>query len=69
MLENGTFTLNISIPATVYVPTSAKDEVTEGSTSAGQATEVTFLHQEEVGVVFEVEAGAYEFRCKEGGHR
>ena len=30
MLENGTFTLNISIPATVYVPTSAKDEVTEG---------------------------------------
>src|SRR5436309_13759880 len=69
-IENGIFTLGITIPANttarVYVPASDKDEVTEGGMLAEQTAGVTFLHREGDRVVFEVESGTYEFQCKIG---
>lgn len=59
------FRLALTIPAnttaTVYVPASKADWVTEGGRRAGQAVGVKFLRMEEGAAVYEVGSGDYHF--------
>jgi alpha-L-rhamnosidase len=64
--EDGTFTLNISIPAnstaTVFVPASSPDDVTEGGGPADTSRGVTFLRMEKDRALYNVESGDYIFK-------
>lgn len=59
------FTLTVSIPAnttaTVFVPASSADKVTESGKLAQQSNSVSFLRQEKDRAVFSVESGDYTF--------
>lgn len=64
-IEEGVLTLEVAIPvnstATVYVPATGKDRVTESSVPAGQADGVKFLRAENGYVVYTVQSGRYWF--------
>jgi hypothetical protein len=63
-----TFTLKVTIPAnttaTVFVPASSADRVTEGRTPASLAKGIRFLHQGPGQAVYEVGGGQYEFHSR-----
>ncbi|HYP16035.1 MAG TPA: family 78 glycoside hydrolase catalytic domain, partial [Opitutus sp.] len=63
--ENGALVLECSIPAgataTVFVPASNADEVTEGGRPAARAPHVNFLRMEAGAAVFAVGSGTYRF--------
>ncbi|MBO0789890.1 MAG: family 78 glycoside hydrolase catalytic domain [Ktedonobacteraceae bacterium] len=63
--EAGALVLRIIVPAntmaTVYVPASARDRVTESSGPAHEAEGVTYLREESGRVVYKVMSGSYEF--------
>ncbi|HZT22223.1 MAG TPA: family 78 glycoside hydrolase catalytic domain [Verrucomicrobiae bacterium] len=60
-----TFRLQVAIPpgtsATVYVPASSPDRVTENGRPASQSKGVFFLRMEGGCAVFEIESGSYNF--------
>ncbi len=62
---NQSFTLDVSIPtntrATVYVPASAAEQVTESGKPAASAEGVSFLRLENGSAVFAVKSGKYQF--------
>jgi alpha-L-rhamnosidase len=64
-IANGRFTLNVTIPAnttaTVYVPSSAKDQVKESDRPAENSPGVKFLRQEKDSSLFEIGSGTYRF--------
>ncbi len=68
MLEDGTFTLNVTIPAnttaTVYVPADSAEFVTEGGRRAARAKAVQFLRMENGSAVFAIVSGDYQFVSK-----
>ncbi|RYG32665.1 rhamnosidase, partial [bacterium] len=59
-------TLDVTVPAnttaTVYIPASSVEAVTEGGTTAAQASGVRFLRMEKGKAVFEVGGGKYRFK-------
>ena len=61
-----TLTLSVHIPAnstaTVYVPATDASHVTEGSKPAAQSPGVKFVKYENGNAIYEVAAGAYEFK-------
>ncbi len=61
----GTFRWHFRVPpnttATVYVPASRPDAVTEGAKAASEASGVKFLKMEKGRAVFEVASGIYDF--------
>ncbi len=63
--KDGTFTLDITIPAnttaTVYVPAKDAARVTEGGRPVGEAGGVTFMRSEHGSAVFTVGSGKYSF--------
>ena len=65
--ENDTLTLNLKIPAnttaTVYVPTTDPQSVTEGSKPVSQSEGVKLLRTENGTAVYEVTSGAYAFQA------
>jgi hypothetical protein len=65
---NGKFSLKLKIPAnttaTVFVPATRPESVTEGGLPAGKAPGVTFLRQQQDRTVFEVSSGTYDFHSK-----
>ena len=65
--EGRGFTLHVTIPpnttATVYVPASAADVVSEGGKSARTREGVKFLRMEDGCAVFAVESGDYSFKA------
>ena len=67
-IDDGNFTLDITIPAnvsaTVFIPAGDKKEVTEGGRTAGQADGVKFLRMEGNAALYEVGSGAYHFVVK-----
>ena len=64
-IENGTFVWDVRIPAntsaTVMLPTSTPEAVTESDKPVREAEGVTFVRSEHGRAVFEVEAGRYRF--------
>lgn len=67
--ENSTFTMEVTVPvgstATVYVPTSSQDTVTESGNSITESTEnVSFEGMEGDYAVYKVNSGAYSFSTK-----
>ena len=66
--ENGTFTLQLSIPAntsaTVYIPAKTENDVTESGKNALKAKGVKFIKYENDNVVYEVVSGDYSFVSK-----
>jgi alpha-L-rhamnosidase len=64
-IENGTFTLNVTIPAnttaTVYVPAKNAGSVTESGRPAGTSEGIRFLRMEEGTAVYDVSSGNYVF--------
>jgi len=68
MLEDGTFMLNVTIPAnttaTVYVPADSAESVTEGGRRAARAKAVQFLRMENGSAVFAIVSGDYQFVSK-----
>jgi alpha-L-rhamnosidase len=73
-LENGTFSLNVTIPvnttATVYVPAESPETVTESGRKIADAPAVRFLRMEGGSAVFAVGSGHYQFVSKKhpGSH-
>jgi alpha-L-rhamnosidase len=67
-LENGTFTLDVTIPdnttATVYIPAASAENVTESGQSATRAEGVRFLRMDHGSAVFSVGSGTYLFASK-----
>jgi len=67
-VEDGTFTLDVTIPANttaaVYVPARSAEAVTESGKPATQADGVKFLRMEEASAVFAVESGRYSFSSR-----
>jgi hypothetical protein len=65
-LENGQFTLDITIPAntsaTVYIPAAKQSDVKEGANIAVNSEGIRFDHMEAGKAVFKVESGSYKFR-------
>ena len=63
--EGGTFRWHFRVPpnatATVYVPASRPEAVTEGGKAASEASGVRFLRLEAGRAVFEVGSGTYDF--------
>jgi alpha-L-rhamnosidase len=70
-LENGAFTLEITIPAnttaTVFVPAADAAAVLEGDRPAEQAEGVKLLRMEDGATVYEVGAGSYRFTVRAAG--
>jgi alpha-L-rhamnosidase len=64
-LRDGQFELQVSIPAnttaTVYIPASARDKVTESGKSADKAEGVNFVGMSGATAVYEVGSGSYRF--------
>jgi alpha-L-rhamnosidase len=67
-LRDGTFTLNVTIPAnttaTVYVPAGSAETVTEGGRPATRAETVRFLRMDQGNAVFAIGSGRYQFVSK-----
>jgi alpha-L-rhamnosidase len=67
--EAGTLTLRVSLPpnttATVYVPSTDPNRVTEGGRSASQAPGVRLLRSDQGASVFQVGSGEYEFAVRD----
>jgi alpha-L-rhamnosidase len=67
-IEDGVFTLNVTIPAntmaTVYVPTDNPGAVTESGKPGNQAKGVRFVRLEDACAVYEVGSGTYSFRVR-----
>jgi alpha-L-rhamnosidase len=67
-LEDGTFTLNVTIPAnttaTVYMPAESAGGITESGRPATSAEGVRFLRIKQGKAVFAVGSGNYEFESK-----
>jgi alpha-L-rhamnosidase len=67
-IEDGTFTLNVVIPAntraTVCVPAKDADSVTEGDLPAGKAKAVRFVGMDDGRAVYLVGSGSYRFVSK-----
>ncbi len=63
--SEGVFSLHVEIPAgataTVYLPTSELNHITESGLAVEQALGVKFLRQEEACAVFEIGSGIYQF--------
>jgi len=63
--DNGRLVLDLSIPpnstATVYVPASPTDTVTEGGLPAASAAQVKFIRQDPDHAVYAVGSGTYRF--------
>jgi hypothetical protein len=61
----GKFTLSVTIPAnttaTVFIPATSAETVTEGGKPAAKSGGVKFLRMENARAVFEIESGAYTF--------
>ena len=66
-LRNGTLHLEITVPAnttaTVRVPVTQADAVTESGKPAGKAEAVKFLRGDKDAVVYEVGSGRYVFEA------
>jgi alpha-L-rhamnosidase len=69
-IENGALHIDVTVPpgttATVYVPTSAPDSVTEGGRPAAQSPGVKPAPGENGKAAFEVGSGKYAFTAKVG---
>ena len=67
-LDGGKITLNVEIPAnttaSVYVPTTSADSVTESGKPAAKADKVKFVRTDGEWAVFEVGSGSYSFEAK-----
>ncbi|MHC4750239.1 MAG: family 78 glycoside hydrolase catalytic domain, partial [Planctomycetota bacterium] len=67
-LEDGTFTLNVTVPAnttaTVYVPAVSAESVTEGGKPAATAEAVRYLHMDRGKALFTIGSGNYQFTSK-----
>ncbi len=67
-IENGTLQMDATVPpgtgATLYLPASAPETVTEGGRPAAQATGVRSNGVEKGKAVFELESGSYHFISK-----
>ena len=67
-IESGRFTLDVTIPAntsaTVFVPASSADSVTEGGKPAAQAVGVQFLRMEDGSAVYLIQSGRYSFAVR-----
>lgn len=65
-IDERQFTLRVTIPAnttaTVHVPASKAEDVTEGGMAAGDARGVTFLRLEDGAALYAVGSGDYTFR-------
>ena len=64
--EGGAFLWDITVPgnasATVFVPTSDAEKITEGAAKASEAPGIRFVRVDDGYAVFEVGSGAYAFR-------
>jgi len=64
-IEGGKLTLEVTIPpnttATVYVPTTDGQSVTESGKPAAKASGLKFMRMESGAAVFEAGSGAYHF--------
>lgn len=64
----GQFTLRVTIPAnttaTVSVPATSADRVTESGRPAARSKGVKFLGTENGSAVFEIESGSYVFKSR-----
>jgi hypothetical protein len=62
------FSLKLTVPAnataTVYLPATKIDKVTEGGLAVRKAAGVTFLRQDQGHLVFQVDSGNYQFVSK-----
>lgn len=69
-LQNGRFELEATIPAnttaTVYVPATGAEQVTEGGKPLAKAKGVKFLRMENNAAVLAVDSGAYRFTSELG---
>jgi alpha-L-rhamnosidase len=65
-LDGGRISLDIAIPAnshaTVFVPTSNAQSVTEGGKPAAESPDIKFLRLEQDAAVFAVGSGTYHFQ-------
>jgi hypothetical protein len=63
--DGNKFTLQITVPpnttATIFIPASGPDVVTESAKPAAQSEGVTFLRSESGAVVYQIGSGAYRF--------
>jgi hypothetical protein len=68
-LDGGKFTLDVTIPAnttaTVCIPSKSEGDVTEGGNPASQSRGVSFLHEENGRVIYEISSGSYKFEAAE----
>ena len=66
--DGDTFSLQVEIPpnttASVYVPATAPDRVTESDKRVDQASGVRFLRMQDGAAIFEVGSGVYEFHSE-----
>ena len=69
----GNFDWQITVPpnstATVYVPASRMEGVTESRRTANRDEGIKFLRMEAGAAVFEVQSGSYHFRSESDGSR
>jgi alpha-L-rhamnosidase len=67
-LKDGTFTLNVIIPAnttaTVYIPAESAKNITESGRPATKAKGVRFLQIKQGTAVFTIGSGHYQFESK-----
>jgi alpha-L-rhamnosidase len=67
-LRDGTFTLNVTVPAnitaTIYVPADSAETVTEGGQPATRAEAVRFLRMDQGDAIFAIGSGRYQFVSK-----
>ena len=67
-LKDGTFMLNVVIPAnttaTIYIPAESAKNITESGRPASSAKGVQFLHIKHRTAVFEIGSGNYQFESK-----
>ncbi|MBI5084702.1 MAG: family 78 glycoside hydrolase catalytic domain [Acidobacteria bacterium] len=67
-LEGNTLTYRATVPAntsaTLYLPASAPEAITEGGKPASQVKGVTFIRHEAGKTVFQLKAGTYEFMSR-----
>ncbi|MDP7398983.1 MAG: glycoside hydrolase family 78 protein, partial [Lentisphaeria bacterium] len=67
-LENGRFTMNLTIPAnttaTVFVPATTAAKVKEGGKPAAKARGLDFLRSEDGCAVFAAQSGRYSFQSR-----
>ena len=68
-IKDGVFTLKVTIPvntsATVFLPTTDAQSITESGKPAANAEGVKFLRIEGENAVYEIGSGSYVFACKQ----